>query len=229
MSVEPTAGAIVLPSSSPIPLELPFGARAYPNGLDLPDGLNLEEWLQIGAHIVGVLRAGLFWWGDWLAYGQQSYNNEVWGRTLKHGTLDKAAEISGYARQTLMNAKWVCLRVDRSRRREGLTFMHLLEIVSKIPEAQTVNVDIWQERVARESLSVAALREKLREAHAVNRRDPVRADGTAEAMSKITEFTRFYRANSGRWHVMFKKRIAQELADVFEELRPYLATPVRKV
>jgi hypothetical protein len=89
------------------------------------------------------------WWiGDWLLYG-----NERFGERYA-----RAARITGYDVQTLMNMVYVASRFGVSERRAELSFSHHAELAALDPEAQSY----WLQRAETEGLSVRDLRQELR-------------------------------------------------------------------
>lgn len=94
-------------------VEMAGGKLALPGrvsvvGLELPEGLSLQQWQGIGETLRGVERSLMWWIGDWLLYGEKRY-----GETYK-----QAMEATGAAYQTLANAKAVSQKIEFSRRRE---------------------------------------------------------------------------------------------------------------
>ena len=112
-------------------------------------------------------RAG--WWiGDWLSFGNAAYGERY----------VRAARITGYDTQTLMNMVYVASHVDPSRRRETLSWSHHAEVVALTEEGQ----EVWLARAEQERLSVRDLRRAIQD----ERRGL--KGGAGEAMP-----------NSGRW------------------------------
>jgi hypothetical protein len=110
--------------------------------------IELHEWLDQGRRF-GAMGRGAGWWiGDWLNYGNLRYGERY----------ARAARITGYDAQTLMNMVYVASRFEISRRREMLTFSHHAEVAALLPAEQ----DRWLERAERERLSVHCFREELR-------------------------------------------------------------------
>jgi hypothetical protein len=111
--------------------------------------LPVDEWVAQGRRL-GAISRGVGWWiGDWLRYG-----NERFGERYV-----RAARITGYDVQTLMNMVYVASRFEGSRRREGLSFSHHAEVAALEPEAR----DRWLAHAETEGLSVRCLREELRQ------------------------------------------------------------------
>ena len=110
--------------------------------------LEAQEWAEHGRRL-GALSRGAGWWiGDWLQYGNARFGERY----------ERAAHITGYDVQTLMNMAYVASRFEAGRRREGLSFSHHAELAALDPEAQ----DHWLERAEGERLSVRCLRDELR-------------------------------------------------------------------
>src|SRR5256885_12351049 len=112
--------------------------------------LSLLEWSQSGRRL-GIIGRGTGWWiGDWVNYGNARFGERY----------VRAARITGYDVQTLMNMVYVASRFDISRRRPNLSFSHHAELAALDPEEQ----DYWLERAEGERLSVRCLREEVRRA-----------------------------------------------------------------
>jgi hypothetical protein len=112
--------------------------------------LESHEWADQGRRLGVVGRAVGWWVGDWLRYG-----NERFGERYV-----RAARITGYDVQTLMNMVYVASRFEPARRHEHLSFSHHAELAALEPEAQ----DAWLEQAEAERLSVRCLREEVRRA-----------------------------------------------------------------
>ena len=111
--------------------------------------LALSEWAAQGRRL-GVIGRGAGWWiGDWLRYG-----NEAFGERYV-----RAARITGYGVQTLMNMVYVASRFELERRRERLSWSHHAEVAALEPGDQ----DRWLARAEAERLSVRCLREEMRQ------------------------------------------------------------------
>lgn len=91
------------------------------------------------------------WWiGDWLLYGNARYGERY----------PRAAKVTGYDVQSLMNMAWVASRFDPSRRREELSWSHHAELAALAAAEQ----DVWLDRAEQERMSVRCLRTELRAA-----------------------------------------------------------------
>jgi len=110
--------------------------------------LPLAEWAEQGRRLGTIGRAAGWWIGDWLRYGNERYGERY----------ARAARITGYDVQTLMNMVYVASRIEPSRRREGLSFSHHAEVAALERDAQ----DHWLARAEADRLSVRCLRDELR-------------------------------------------------------------------
>lgn len=110
--------------------------------------LNLEEWLLQGKRL-GAIGKGAAWWiGDWVNYGNAKFG-EKYGR---------AARITRYDVQSLMNMAYVASRFEISRRREKLSWSHHSELAPYPVDDQ----DRWLRFTEEKCLSVHSLRSELR-------------------------------------------------------------------
>ena len=110
--------------------------------------LDLEEWLESGRKL-GLLGRNVPWWiGDWLQYGNHAYGERY----------VRAARITGYDTQTLMNMVYVASHFAPARRRGNLSWSHHAEVVALDPAEQ----DLWLDRAEAERLSVRCLRQEIR-------------------------------------------------------------------
>jgi hypothetical protein len=110
--------------------------------------LSLEEYAKV-AYAAGRFKSATsFWIGDLLNFGEKLYGDKY----------TEAMEATGLSYDTLANYASVCLRVARSRRREGLHFGHHAEVASLEPLQQIE----WLEAAVVNGWRRAELRERLR-------------------------------------------------------------------
>lgn len=112
--------------------------------------LDLHGWLEQGQKLGAMGRAAAWWIGDWITFGNARFGEKY----------SRAARITGYDPQTLMNMAYVASRFDFSRRREKLSWSHHAELAAQAPEEQ----ERWLDLAERERLSVHSLRLELRQA-----------------------------------------------------------------
>jgi hypothetical protein len=130
--------------------ELEVAISMTPTAWAVAGDLSLLEWSQSGRRL-GIIGRGTGWWiGDWLNYGNLRFGERY----------VRAARITGYDVQTLMNMVYVASHFEPARRRPNLSFSHHAELAALSPEDQ----DHWLERAENERLSVRCLREEVRRA-----------------------------------------------------------------
>lgn len=104
------------------------------------------------------------WWiGDWLLYGNKRYGERY----------ARAARITGYDVQSLMNMVWVASSFEPARRRDALSWSHRAEVAALTPEEQ----DDWLTRAEAQRMFVRCLRTEIRAAR--------RLEGTAEQTGDV--------------------------------------------
>lgn len=124
----------------------------------------MQEWVAHGRRL-GMAGRHVGWWiGDWLRYGNAAYGERY----------SRAANVTGYDTQTLMNMVYVASQVDVSRRREALSWSHHAEVAAMAADDQQQ----WLTRAEQGRLSVRDLREEIRRER---RRQPLEAAHLEEA------------------------------------------------
>jgi hypothetical protein len=117
-------------------------------GCELGDSLDLEAWIRLGMRLGTIGRASAWWIGDWVNYGNARFGEKY----------SRAARVTGYDVQSLMNMALVSSKFQISRRREKLSWSHHAELAA-LPEDEQ---ERWLDQAERTRLSVHALRGKLR-------------------------------------------------------------------
>lgn len=117
-------------------------------GLDLPDDLPQERFVEVLRSLGAISRGHQWWIGDALCYAESHYGDE--------GTFQAAEEL-GLEPHTLTNYRWVASSVDRKRRREQLSWSHHAEVARLGPKAQGEVLD----RAIAEAWTVRQLREHV--------------------------------------------------------------------
>lgn len=94
-------------------------------GLDLEEGIEYDEWIEVGENLSKANKK--LWWyiGDWWRFGSRK-----WGDGKEH------AEAAGLEYQSCANAAWVAGAFEISRRRENCGFGAHSEIASLPPDEQ---------------------------------------------------------------------------------------------
>jgi len=115
--------------------------------------LGLAHWLYHGRRL-GQIGRGVAWWlGDWLRYGNARFGQKY----------SRAAHVTGYDPQSLMNMAYVASRFPVQRRRPQLSWSHHAEVAALAPDEQ----DRWLDLVLEQRLSVRSLRLEVRTARRV--------------------------------------------------------------
>lgn len=123
---------------------------AQPTALLLPNDLAYEEWQEIGRRLNLVTSASLWWWGDWVNYGEKRY---------EHGRYEEALTSSEYEYETLANASQVAREFEFGRRRPNLSWSHHQE-VAPLSEAEQ---DRWLDEASAKGWSRNKLRQQLKQ------------------------------------------------------------------
>lgn len=126
---------------------MPDGVRVTPTSLEIDDTLDFEAWADLGGRL-GLLGSSWQWWiGDWLVEG-----HSVYGKRYEEARIS-----TGLAYQSLADLKYVCSRLDFSRRRENLSFQHHREVAA----LDATDQERWLTRAERANLSVSQLRDGI--------------------------------------------------------------------
>ena len=125
------------------------------NGLHIQDGLNRDQWINgvikpLKRLINTMQESALWWWGDALAYGEKNYGS----------TYTQALEESGYAYQSLAQAKAVSQRIQFSSRYKNLSWSHHAEVAMAIDDP--IDRAVWLKRAETEGMSKSELRKAIR-------------------------------------------------------------------
>lgn len=119
-------------------------------GLQMPPGMNFDDWEQAGRRLAGVLDSSAWWLGDWLVYGKDNYADRY----------QRGIRAAGLKYQTLRNYAWVSRRFDHSRRRAKLTFQHHAEVASLPMDEQ----ELWLQRAEELCWTTKQLRSSIQDA-----------------------------------------------------------------
>lgn len=110
--------------------------------------LDCADWIMHGKRL-GSIGRGIAWWiGDWVNYGNAKFGEKY----------SRAAQITGYDVQTLMNMAYVASRFDPARRRVPLSWSHHAEVSS----LEVADQDTLLAFAEQTNLSVRGLRDELR-------------------------------------------------------------------
>ncbi len=180
------------PSTSPAASQLATPALYTRLGLVVPETLNYEEWQALGSKVVETAGSVMWLIGDWLAFGHDKFQDTRWGKRVPSELYAQIAARTGYAEQTLQNARWVCSKIPLAQRRETLTFTHAAEIVGR---SQPKDYPQWIAKVETEGMSARELREQLRRASSKFTVEP-HDSGTSSILEQARQFSRDFAAAS---------------------------------
>lgn len=117
-------------------------------GLLLPKRIAFDKWVRIGDYLSRALSSSTWCLGDWLVYGEASFN----------GRYRDAIELTSLDYQTLRNHAWVARRFPMSRRRDTLSFTHHAEVASLSEPEQ----DFWLRKAEESGWSAKRLRREVK-------------------------------------------------------------------
>lgn len=168
----------MLPSANPDTVgRVSEGSVLSPHCLVLRQGLQFsadepvpyDEWIRVGSHLKQVAGSVMFMIGDWLAYGQAKYVDNVWGRRMPNDIYRQIAQETGYAEGTLRNSKYVCTHIPLSLRSDKLTFNHAQALASKATQEQ---YPFWLSELEKNGWSVKEFWAVLRKAGSKHKDEP---------------------------------------------------------
>lgn len=134
-------------------------ARGLPGVLtetsyQLPENLNLGEWLAIGETLQRMERSVMWWLGDWWRYGERKY-----GEMASQATRDAVKDATGYTYNTVRRAADVANAFESARRRADVPFAYHQEVAA-LPVAEA---EALLDTVEAEGIKRADLRELVKE------------------------------------------------------------------
>ncbi len=132
--------------------------------------IGLDEWSAFGRRFGEIGRCSQWWLGDWIRYGNAKFGERY----------SRAAKLTGYDVQSLMNMVYVASRFAIYRRRENLSWSHHATVASFDLSSQ----EYWLGRAVVDKLSVADLRVESRSSR---RALQARCDGTASGTPASTD------------------------------------------
>lgn len=144
-SLAPVAPSII----SPVETEVGLVGRLDGNRYVLPSDTPIESWLSDGVVLQEMEKRVGFWLGDWLRTGEELYGERRYTQAL---------QATGYAHQTLKNARRVALKFPAEvRTHEGLAFAHY-DAVAALPPG---DADELLREASSDRLSSKGLRERV--------------------------------------------------------------------
>jgi hypothetical protein len=133
--------------------------------------LELREWVAVGSRI-GAVGRGIQWMlGDWISYGTAMFGEKY----------SRAARITGYDVQSLMNMVYVSSRFPVSRRRDNLSWSHHEAVAAYAEDDQ----NDWLDKAIEQRWSVADMRMMLRTARRTRESGDVAGAGGSGAPDRV--------------------------------------------
>ncbi len=127
-----------------IPVQDPAAAlHAFPSskvtispvGLEIAEDLDFDEWSGLASMIGNAARSVSFLIGDWLVYGQHTFQDDDDHRPATAVSSDRyraALAATGFDLSTLQNYAYVSRNIPISRRSEQLSWEHH-RMIAKLP------------------------------------------------------------------------------------------------
>jgi N6-adenosine-specific RNA methylase IME4 len=124
------------------------GVKFQPNRVSLDKTATLEGWSRSGVLVQRAQQSNLWWLGDWALAGEEKFGE------------DAAQYISAehFAESYLKRARWVCSKIEPTRRIKELSFEHHAAVGGLEASEQ----DRWLKRAAEKNLTVQDLRRAMR-------------------------------------------------------------------
>lgn len=154
--------------------------------------------------------------GDYLAFGVATYGDTLWHGRVPTELYERLAEETGYSTGTLQNARSICARIPRSRRRENVTYAHAQEIVGRCKSEE--DIEGWLDYVSVERPTTKALRERLRTENAITHAEPSDA-GVTSFLETARQFSRDYSSAREGVTPVLRNELRKILAPVLIDLR----------
>jgi hypothetical protein len=143
------------------------GIEVHKSGLLFTSKQSLGAWEQVGARLFSIADSSTWWIADWLVYGESTFQDRY----------EEAIKRTSLSYQTLRNYTWVARRFPLSRRRQGLSFSHHLEVVALEKPEQ----NYWLRKAEEQSWSRNRLRAEVRNSQLIRQGELA---GPAESLTQ---------------------------------------------
>lgn len=151
--------------------------KLTPVGIELPDDLAQEEWIELGV-VLSQLSIAIQWAvGDWAAYA-----NVRWGIPYEQIAQEFSLEMG-----TLYSYASVCRSIATLTRNQSLSFSHHRQVTALKPAEQRK----WLSMAEKHKWTVAELRGQIDSANNKPKRrspDPLNVSGYTQSASKLKKF-----------------------------------------
>jgi hypothetical protein len=151
--------------------------------LAIPDGLTLDQWAEIGAHLRVAMDSTPWWVGDWIIYARNSYELDSDGNavsTQEAAVRRRLAEL-GFEHETIDPYRRVAAKFPPSARHEDLSWTHHFVVSSLEPD----DAHRLLHEAATEGWSTRDLREHVRRLTAIDTQEALPGLGRPVRMSLV--------------------------------------------
>jgi len=132
-----------------------------------PSSLTFEQWQEVGRKLQTVSGSVRWWVGDWLNEGERRYGE----------TYTQAIEVTGNKLQYLKDCKWVAAAVEKSYRKDVLSWTHHKHVAKLDSVAQVTLLNFAAEHELSSSELLDAVREyQARQLYGDSYEEPEAAD-----------------------------------------------------
>lgn len=117
-----TVATVPVPVGRPTSdLFLANGAKLSDTAATIPDGLDYDQWAQLGPPIEQAAHSSQWWLGDWVVYGDKHFGERDYTAAIAATGLDV---------DTVRVAAWVAAAFTPDRRRQHVPFAHHQEVAN---------------------------------------------------------------------------------------------------
>jgi hypothetical protein len=134
--------------------------------LAIPEGLTLDQWTEIGAHLATAVNSTPWWVGDWIIYAHTTFETDDDGNAISTGGAAVRVRLAelGFEHETIDRCRRVAAKFPPSARHETLSWAHHLEVAALEPD----DAHRLLHEAATEAWSTRDLRERVRRLTAID-------------------------------------------------------------
>ncbi|WTJ87763.1 LmbU family transcriptional regulator [Streptomyces sp. NBC_01538] len=142
------------------------GVQLHKVGLLFTAKQSFSTWEELGTELFSFADSSTWWIADWLVYGEFVF----------HDRYEEAIRRTSLSYQTLRNYSWVARRFPLSRRHQGLSFSHHLEVVALEQPEQ----DYWLGKASELGWSRNKLRREVRGSLLMRQGEPAQLEAGSD-------------------------------------------------
>ena len=156
------------------------GANLFKTGLTIDENASKEDFENIASRLIFASDSVLFWLGDLLNIAEQRYGE----------CFAKMIALTGYAYQTLADAKWVCSKLEFSLRIENLSYTHHKTALSEC-DGVAKEASEWLKEAEENKWSISQMRVHIRKSKGeYQESDEQKSNSTVAATRGLYEIKR---------------------------------------